>query len=161
MCEVLREDEGIISRSGAFISTASQISVLAPPESETPACHWLTATPNPRISFFKPFIFTPNADTGANTKSPDFGVDDPVRKVPRFQNEVDRRHPLYRLHEKFCWYLEQEDPKGRMLLANIQELEKNCVEDVEEVLKSYDEKHAARMSQVFDHMTSLEMNFYK
>lgn len=31
--------------------------------------------------------------------SPQYGPDDPVRKQPRFQSQVDRRHDLYKAHE--------------------------------------------------------------
>lgn len=31
--------------------------------------------------------------------SPQFGPDDPVRKQPRFQSQVDRRHELYKSHQ--------------------------------------------------------------
>lgn len=32
--------------------------------------------------------------------SPQFGPDDPVRKQPRFQSQVDRRHELYKSHQE-------------------------------------------------------------
>jgi len=47
-----------------------QVSVLFPPNSGKPDCHWFTATPDPNISVFKPFIFTPYVEISNYTVSP-------------------------------------------------------------------------------------------
>lgn len=92
MFKILRDEEsGICMTDGMFVSTGSQVSVLTPQiasSSSVPCCHWFTATPNPLTSIYKPFIFTPGASIGTATTSPDFGAEDPARKVPRFETQV-------------------------------------------------------------------------
>ena len=92
MFTILRDEEsGICMTDGSFLSTGSQVSVLTPPSSSacpTPSCHWFTATPNPLTSIYKPFIFAPGGSIGSATVSPQFGDDDPAKKVPRFQVQV-------------------------------------------------------------------------
>lgn len=50
-------------------------------------------------SIFKPFIFSECSAAVPRVVSPQFGPDDPVRKQPRFQSQVDRRHDLYKAHQ--------------------------------------------------------------
>lgn len=50
-------------------------------------------------SIFKPFIFSESCTPVLRVVSPQFGPDDPVRKQPRFQSQVDRRHELYKSHQ--------------------------------------------------------------
>lgn len=40
--------------------------------------------------------------------SPTFGAQDPVRILPRFQTQVDRRHLLYRGHQAALGLMEDE-----------------------------------------------------
>lgn len=54
---------------------------------------------NPGRSIFKPFIFSDCSTPVLRVVSPQFGPDDPVKKQPRFQNKVDRRHDLYKAHQ--------------------------------------------------------------
>lgn len=53
----------------------------------------------PGRSIFKPFIFSDCPTPVLRVVSPQFGPDDPVRKQPRFQSQVDRRHDLYKAHQ--------------------------------------------------------------
>nr|KAG5689042.1 hypothetical protein BaRGS_006438 [Batillaria attramentaria] len=165
MFKILRDEEsGICMTDGSFVSTGSQVSVLTPPSSSpspTPCCHWFTATPNPLTSIYKPFIFAPHASVGTSTASPQFGDDDPVKKVPRFQSQVDRRHALYRGHETLRELLGKEDAKGIALLGNLRELEEKCVEDMEELLGNFEESTYHKVAAIFQHMTDIEHNFYK
>lgn len=55
--------------------------------------------PCPARSVFKPFVFSESHTPVPTVVSPQFGPDDPVRKQPRFQSQVDRRHDLYRAHQ--------------------------------------------------------------
>lgn len=55
--------------------------------------------PNPGRSIFKPFVFSDCSTSVLGVVSPQFGPDDPVRKQPRFQSQVDRRHELYKAHQ--------------------------------------------------------------
>lgn len=44
--------------------------MLSPIESAKPSCHWFTGTPDPSISVYKPFVFTPNVQISHLTISP-------------------------------------------------------------------------------------------
>nr|CAD7449050.1 unnamed protein product [Timema bartmani] len=77
MFTVLRDQESGICRppDDSFPTTGSQVSVLSPFRSGKPHCHWFTATPNPQLSVFKPFIFTPKVRISKHTQSPIFQPD--------------------------------------------------------------------------------------
>jgi hypothetical protein len=75
--------------------------------------------------------------------------------------QVDRRHALFKGHESLRELVGRENPKGLMLLSNLQELEDKCVEDVEEHLNNFDESAFAKVACIFQHMADLELNFYK
>ena len=161
MMKILRDEDSGICMTGSFCSNGSQVSRIPPPGSPVPACHWFTAAPNPNRGIFKPFIFGPNAQIGTLTVSPSYGDDDPVKKKPRFQKRVDRKHELYRHHEKFNNLVEKDDPKGQMILENLRELESKCLEDMNEFLNNFDENAFAKVSEIFKHIANMEMNFYK
>ena len=139
-----------------------QVSVLPPVSSQAPSIHYFTATPNPAISVFKPFIFCDDASIGEKTRSPTFGDKDPAKVEPRFQSKVDRKHPLWIEHEKLVAMMETGEEKGKLIVSQMLELEKHCMGDMQEMLgKSCDDKMLMRMAQVFQHMVDLEINFYK
>lgn len=161
MCKILRDEASGINMTGSFTTMASQVSVLPPAGSSTPPCHWLTATPNPSTSVFKPFIFCPQVNIGDLTTSPTYGDDDPVKKSPRFQSQVDRKHPLYLGHENLQSLVDKDDPKGHMVVQNLQELETKCMEDMTEMMKDFDEKMLMKVSQIFVQICNFELNFYK
>ena len=163
MMNILRHSESGICMTGGFVSAGSQVSVLPPKDSGAPCVHFFTATPDPSKSLYKPFVFTENASLGDKTISPTFGDKDPAKVIPRFQSEVDRRHPLWRVHESFLVLCEKKDPKGEMLLSQIREMEEHAVNDVEDVIKqgNFDKNSVDKLSLMFKHMVDLEMNFYK
>ncbi|KAL8560920.1 hypothetical protein ACOMHN_035860 [Nucella lapillus] len=165
MFKILRDEEsGICMTDGSFLTTSSQVSVLIPPTSSpcpAPSCHWFTATPNPLTSIFKPFVFVPGVSVGTATASPQFGDDDPVRKTPRFQNQVDRRHALYRGHETLRELLGQEAARGLTVLGQLRELEQQCVQDMDELLSNFSQHAHAKVAAIFQHMAHIELNFYK
>ena len=74
---------------------------------------------------------------------------------------VDRRHELYKSQEKLLQLLVTDETKAMKIVQNVKELESNCVADMEEILQRFDESSNAKVSQFFDHMCSMEMNFYK
>ena len=160
MMAVLRDERSGVNMDSGTV--ASQVSLLPPQSaSNSPGCHWFTATPCPSFSMFKPFIFTPNSKIGALTASPDFGEKDPAKVTPRFKVRVDRRHELYKSQEKLLQLLVTDETKAMKIVQNVKELESNCVADMEEILQRFDESSNAKVSQFFDHMCSMEMNFYK
>ncbi|XP_049636004.1 secernin-2 [Suncus etruscus] len=114
MMDILRNKEsGICMDSGGFRTTASMVSVL-PLDPALPCVHFLTATPDPSRSVFKPFIFGAAAAQAPQVLSPTFGAQDPVRSFPRFQRQVDRRHPLYRGHQVVLGLMESEQVRQRL-----------------------------------------------
>ncbi|ELT99347.1 hypothetical protein CAPTEDRAFT_181075 [Capitella teleta] len=158
MFQVLRDEAGGICRTGrsGSVTTASQVSVLS---HVTPACHWLTATPNPARSVFKPFVFVPDCDIGEVTKSPDFGADDPAKTKPRFQKEVNREHELYVSHRKIRPLPgDLSDPK---MLSTLACLEMQCVYDVEDLLDNYNSAHDDELKDLFKDIVESEVKFYK
>lgn len=153
MFEVLRdEDSGICRKSDdAFPTTGSQVSVLSAVGSGKPHCHWFTATPNPRASVFKPFIFTPEARISQHTYSPVFD-DDPAKIVPRFQREVDRAHTLYRLHAV-------ASDNARSLLKD---MELGCVADVNKFLDDFTPGQSlTEVDDLLKDVVETEVKFYK
>ncbi|CAH1789541.1 unnamed protein product [Owenia fusiformis] len=138
MFKILRDEESGICMTGAFLSTGSQVSVVPGPDSNSPSCHWFTATPNPQQSIFKPFVFCEGSSIGENTTSPSYGAEDPVKIKPRFAKTVDRKHPLYKLQKQMRSLLDRGDEKAVEMLKNMLEMETHCVADTEEVLRNFD-----------------------
>ncbi|XP_075033117.1 secernin-2 [Mixophyes fleayi] len=100
MLQILRDkNSGICMDSGGFRTTSSMVSVL-PRCPHFPCIHLMTATPDPSKSVFKPFVFGPRVTQVPWVLSPSFGENDPLRQIPRFQTQVDRRHELYTSHQR-------------------------------------------------------------
>lgn len=135
MMEILRDKESDINMEGGFTTTGSMASIL-PMDTSLHCIHFLTATPYPERSVFKPFIFVQNMRQFLQTSSPSFGPDDPVKKTPRFQSKPDRRHVLYKKHEVAAEYMGSKRTKGSKMLQGIKELEKKQLETAEDVLQN-------------------------
>lgn len=134
MMAILRNKEsGICMDSGGFRTTASMVSIL-PQDPTQPCIHFLTATPDPSRSVFKPFIFGAGVAQAPQVLSPTFGAQDPVRTVPRFQTQVDRRHTLYRGHQEALGLMEREQDHGQQLRQKQQDLEQEGLEAVRGLL---------------------------
>jgi len=85
MMMVLRDEKSGINRpSGDFPTAGSQVSSLG--SDSTAAVHWLTASPAPSRSAFKPFIFSKTNNSPAATKSPE---------VAEGAEQISRKHPLW------------------------------------------------------------------
>ncbi|TKC50574.1 hypothetical protein EI555_011507 [Monodon monoceros] len=134
MMGILRSKEsGICMDSGGFRTTASMVSVL-PQDPTQPCVHFLTATPDPSRSVFKPFIFGVGVAQVPQVLSPTFGAQDPVRSLPRFQTQVDRRHALYRGHQVALGLMESEQDRGQQLWQKQRDLEQEGLEAVRGLL---------------------------
>ncbi|XP_032285176.1 secernin-2 isoform X3 [Phoca vitulina] len=128
MMGILRNKEsGICMDSGGFRTTASMVSIL-PRDPTQPCVHFLTATPDPSRSVFKPFIFGAGAAQAPQVLSPTFGAQDPVRTQPRFQTQVDRRHTLYCGHQVALGLMESEQDRGQQLRQKQRDLEQEGLE---------------------------------
>ena len=158
---ILRDDEQGICRTGLTSSTmGSQVSVLSA-AADTPDCHWFTATPNPRCSVFKPFIFCPGVATGANTTSPDYGDEDPAKVTPRFQSAVDRRHKLYSMHEKFLLQMKENNAKNHgLIISTLANLEEQCVADIDQFLEGSTKDNLEEVQELFKDIVETEIKFY-
>ena len=161
MFTVLRDEESGICRTGktGSVSTGSQVSVLFPRDDPTPSCHWLTATPNPACSVFKPFLFCPDVDIGNMTQSPSYGAEDPARCVPRFQKTVDRMHPLYKAHQTIKPLPGDEVKKN--VLAILMDMEDQCVQDVEGLIANFEPTKMDELKDLFRDIVESECKFYK
>jgi hypothetical protein len=95
MISILRDDQAgicVFDKVRGVQTTSSQISVLTSnKKSPIDACHFLTGTPNPKQSLFKPFIFSNNVQLGPLT------ISSPTEVTSQ------RIHPLYSAHEKANW----------------------------------------------------------
>ena len=98
MLSILRDDQAGIcvdDQKRGVRTTSSQVSVLKSSQSKTKspfnACHFLTGTPYPKQSLFKPFIFSDKAQLGPLT------VSSPTEIA------AQRTHPLYAAHQAAHW----------------------------------------------------------
>ena len=146
-------------------NTASCMVSVLPADDSRPAVHWFTATPNTRLSMFKPMVFGESVSIGEATVSPCFGADDPAKVKPRFQSQVDRAHALWRKQRKLIEMTEHGgNAKVGMIAMQTQELERLCVQDMDEIVKAWDASDVAtttKATAVFKHMVDIELNFVK
>ncbi|KAL0277175.1 UNVERIFIED_CONTAM: hypothetical protein PYX00_004541 [Menopon gallinae] len=139
MFSILRNSEISCGPEDCFPTAASQVSSLS---SKKPSCHWFTATPNPILSVFKPFVFTPNVRISHHTTSP----------VP----ESSRRHSLYRLHAIASKSAETK------VISLLQEMEQNCLEEVEKFLEDFEEgQPLTEVDELMKDVVETEIKFYK
>ncbi|XP_014366385.2 secernin-2 [Papilio machaon] len=122
MFNVLRHKESCICRGceDTFPTQGSQVSALS---ANGLSVHWFTATPDPSISYFKPFVFTPNAQVSTYTESP---------------NEPRREHHLYKLHAKY-----QAKENSEMITKILREMEDSCLSEIEEFLSNFDPENTS------------------
>ncbi|XP_053309143.1 secernin-2 [Spea bombifrons] len=134
MLQILRDkDSGICMDSGGFCTTSSMVSVL-PRCPNSPCIHLMTATPDPSRSVFKPFVFDALVGQVPWVLSPTFGDDDPVKKMPRFQTQVDRRHELYIHQQRVLEVCKGKEDSECRLQVKQKELEADNLELVKKLL---------------------------
>ncbi|XP_054449842.1 secernin-2 isoform X2 [Pteronotus mesoamericanus] len=160
MMDILRNKEsGICMDSGGFRTTASMVSVL-PQDPTRPCVHFLTATPDPSRSVFKPFVFGAGVAQAPQVLSPTFGAQDPVRTVPRFQTQVDRRHALYRGHQKALGLMESEQGRGQQLRQKQRDLEQEGLEAARGLLAGEQTPHPQKLGGLFQAFVERESQAY-
>ncbi|UJR28705.1 hypothetical protein I4U23_009934 [Adineta vaga] len=148
MISILRDEQSGIcmvdSKGNGYSSTGSQVSALTTADkrkSQIDACHFFTATPNPKVSLFKPFIFSDKAELGPLT------VSTPSEIISR------RIHPLYAAHEKAS--PEQfEDPR-------LKNFEHEGIMEIINKLKATDDNHADTYETLFHDTTSAEIELLR
>lgn len=164
MFEVLRDSESGICRSQEheYPTAASQVSVLSPPNSSRSCCHWFTGTPDPRYSVFKPFVFCSSNRISRLIISPTFpDNEDPAKVKPRFQKTVDRSHVLYKNHQNAYPILAGDSPKGQEVRNTLQQLETQCVKDMENFVENFTSDKAKEVEDLFKDLVESEIKFYK
>ncbi|XP_071032751.1 secernin-2-like isoform X2 [Oncorhynchus clarkii lewisi] len=160
MMSILRDKpSGICMDSGGFRTTGSMVSIL-PRDPSLPCIHFLTATPDPSRSVFKPFIFSESVTPVSRVISPQYGPDDPVRKQPRFQSLVDRRHDLYNAHEGALQTMETNPDAGNALTETLRMLEGQCLTDISALL-SGETPAEEELGDLFFDCVDTELKFYQ
>uniref|UniRef100_A0A3B4FL90 Secernin 3 n=1 Tax=Pundamilia nyererei TaxID=303518 RepID=A0A3B4FL90_9CICH len=132
MMDILRDKDSGINMEGMFMTTGSMVSVI-PTDPDLPGVHYFTATPDPERSVFKPFIFVKNLHPLKETSSPSYGLDDPVKKKPRFQSKPDRKHELFVKHELVAAIIESHKVLQK-ITEGMRQLEKEMIKEMEEHL---------------------------
>ncbi|XP_068920396.1 secernin-2 isoform X1 [Petaurus breviceps papuanus] len=160
MMGILRNKEsGICMDSGGFRTTASMVSVL-PQDPTQPCVHFFTATPDPSRSVFKPFVFGHGVAQAPQVLSPTFGDKDPVRIHPRFQTQVDRRHPLYRGHQAALGLMESDQEQGLQLQKKQQDLEQEGQEALRKLLAGERTLSPQQLASLFQAFVEKESQAY-
>ncbi|XP_062984733.1 secernin-1 [Elgaria multicarinata webbii] len=159
--DILRDKAGgICVDSESFLTTASMVSVLSQNLS-SPCIHYFTGTPDPSRSIFKPFIFADDVKLVPKVQSPIFGSDDPVKKIPRFQEKPDRRHELYKAHEWARYVIETDEEKGQKLRRTMLDLEKQGLEAMESIITSSEVLDPSEVEDLFYDCVDTEIKFFK
>ncbi|KAL7637703.1 UNVERIFIED_CONTAM: hypothetical protein RMT77_011312 [Armadillidium vulgare] len=155
MFTILRDQPSNICRGAdeGFPSQGSMVSVLSSESGSRPDCHWLTGTPDPSVSVFKPFIFTPNAQISPYIQSPVI-ENDPAKVKPRFERTVDRSHVLYRRHTQAMKTCSPD------LIETLMGVEKTCVTETEIYLKEFTEDRLKEVNDLFKDCVDSELKFY-
>nr|XP_014429600.1 secernin-2 [Pelodiscus sinensis] len=117
--------------------------------------------PLPGRSVFKPFVFVASVTPVPQAMSPGFGDEDPVRKVPRFQRRVDRRHQLYRAHQAALQLLETDQEQGQTLQQTMRELERQGLEAMKDVLAGRIPLNPEELADLFLDCVETEIKCYK
>uniref|UniRef100_A0A8D0BAA0 Secernin 1 n=1 Tax=Salvator merianae TaxID=96440 RepID=A0A8D0BAA0_SALMN len=161
MIDILRDkDNGICVDSESFLTTASMVSVL-PQNLSSPCIHFFTGTPDPSRSVFKPFIFVDDVKLVPKVQSPSFGNDDPVKKIPRFQEKPDRRHDLYKAHEWAGSVTEDDQEKSQNLRRTMLDLERQGLEAMESIITSSEIFNPSEVEDLFYDCVDTEIKFFK
>uniref|UniRef100_A0ACB8FUA7 Secernin-1 n=1 Tax=Sphaerodactylus townsendi TaxID=933632 RepID=A0ACB8FUA7_9SAUR len=161
MIDVLRDKaSGVCVDSKSFLTTASMVSAL-PQNPNSPCIHYFTGTPDPTRSIFKPFIFVDDMKLVPKIQSPVFGSEDPVKKIPRFQEKLDRRHELYRAHEWIQSVIASDQEKGQKLRRTMLDLEKQGLEAMENILTSSEVLDPSEVEDLFYDCVDTEIKFLK
>ncbi|XP_034044323.1 secernin-2 [Thalassophryne amazonica] len=159
MMSILRDKSSrICMDSEEFCTTGSMVSVL-PRDTSLPCVHFFTATPDPSRSIFKPFVFSDCTTPVLRVVSPQFGPDDPIRKQPRFQNQVDRRHDLYKAHQVALNSMKTNPDEGLAVYDILRDLESQCLSDISALLSG--EISEQELGDLFFDCVDTEIKFYQ
>lgn len=94
--------------------------------------------------------------------SPTFPDDeDPAKVTPRFKSKVDRRHNLYKHHEKAYAIMNKKNKEGATLKKIMGDLEATCIQDVEHFIDSFQDDSTKDVEELFKDVVESEIKFYK
>ncbi|XP_066555005.1 secernin-2 [Amia ocellicauda] len=149
LMQILRDrPSGICMDSGGFRTQASMVSIL-PRDPSLPCVHFLTATPDPSRSVFKPFVFAEAVTPAPHTVSPQGGAE-----------HVDRQHELYRAHQDALSAMERDPVWGSRLQETLRELEQQCLSDITALLQEGVARGGGELGDLFFDCVDTEMKFY-
>ena len=74
---------------------------------------------------------------------------------------MDRRHNLYKYHERAIEVMTGNDRKGSELQSLLQSLERRCVQDVEVFLDNFGPDSVPEAEDLFKDIIESEIKFYK
>ncbi|XP_048373293.1 secernin-2 isoform X2 [Sphaerodactylus townsendi] len=162
---ILRDKaSGICVDSAGFATTGSMVSVL-PLDAHLPCIHFLTATPDPSRSVFKPFVFVPGITPFPQVQAPRFGDKDPIRESPRFQSRVDRRPFTVTLTEASAQSAGSSRDSAQGERHKIQEclqgLEQQGLEAMKNLLAGSFTPKPQELADLFVDCVNAELKFYK
>ncbi|KAM3910311.1 secernin-1 [Leptodactylus fuscus] len=155
MINILRnKSSGICVDTDTFLTAASAVSVL-PKDDKWPCIHFLTGTPDPSRSVFKPFIFVDN-----------------VKDVPMVQsscvgdNICDHdhsqwKHELYEAHQCAISLMDKDKEEGDQLHNTMLGLEKQGLDAMEDLLSSPNALDPSEVADLFYDCVDTEIKFYK
>jgi secernin len=142
MFDILRNKESGIIMDSHLITTGSHVSVLS--SDGLPDCHWMTGTPDPSLSVFKPFIFSEHVDIGDIT----------------YSSSDNNRHLLYKYHEKARDLMSGGSKKGMALVQLMRNLEENCVLEMDEFCQKFSPEYMSDVEELFKDICESEVKFY-
>lgn len=141
MFEILRkmaiEDSRLLQTTGSHVTILSSAGL--------PDSHWFTGTPCPSLSVFKPFMFSDNVDIGDYTRS---------------LSKDDKRHVLYKYHEKARELMASGSPKGEALSQLMRSLEGKCVVEMDEFCQQFSVENISDVDELFKDICESEIKFY-
>lgn len=132
-----------IENNRQLLTTGSHVTVLSSAGSADR--HWFTATPYPTLSVFKPFMFSDHVDIGEYTCT---------------LSTEDRRHPLYKYHEKARELMSGQSPKGAALSQLMRSLEAKCVTEMDEFCQQFSNKNQSDIDDLFKDLCESEIKLY-
>ncbi|KAK9500195.1 hypothetical protein O3M35_001500 [Rhynocoris fuscipes] len=139
MFKILRNKESGICMtldSSGSVTASSQVSLLF---GDRPCVHWFTGTPDPSMSVFKPFVFTPSVKISHHTVAQD----------------GEKEHNLYKLHKMAL-------TSKPSVVQQLKDMEATCTEESTTFIKNFtDNSVLSELDELFKDCVETEVKFYK
>ncbi|CAH0578201.1 unnamed protein product [Chrysodeixis includens] len=140
MLDVLRHKDSRICRGcdDTFPTQGSQVSLLS---NKSTSVHWFTGTPDPSVSFFKPFIFSAKAEISPYIVSPD---------------EPPREHRLYKAHLDL---MTKKD--GDKIIEKLRQMETDRIAEIEEFINKPEQDSLHDLDNLLRDCVQTEVDLYE